>query len=186
MATPESYVNFFDAVRNLPMSAFIFIDETGIHSIHYFFSISQNFSGKKDSDYQRTRGWAPRGDRVRVQAFSRNGSRYNILACLTVDGVPDYFMTTQNFDAALFHTAIQDMVVPLLNPFPQENSVVILDNARFHQNQEIENLIHSVGAKVVFLPTYACPLMPIELVFGIVRSFMMFHLTLFILGQAIF
>lgn len=41
-------------------------------------------------------------------------------------------------------------------------SVVILDECSIHHVQDVVDLIHSVGAVVVFLTSYSSDLMPIE------------------------
>ena len=40
--------------------------------------------------------------------------------------------------------------------------VVILDNADFHRSKKTEELIESVGCRVIFLPPYSPDLNPIE------------------------
>ena len=40
--------------------------------------------------------------------------------------------------------------------------VVVLDNLSSHKNQEVRNLIESVGAELWFLPPYSPDLNPIE------------------------
>ena len=55
-------------------------------------------------------------------------------------------------------------VLPHLRPFPQPNSVVVCDNATLHHDQLgwLEQLVHSRGAIIIYLPPYACDLNPIE------------------------
>jgi hypothetical protein len=47
------------------------------------------------------------------------------------------------------------MQVPHLNPFPQPNSVVVLDNCITHHNSEFLRLISDTGAIVLYLPPYS-------------------------------
>ena len=42
-----------------------------------------------------------------------------------------------------------------MNPYPQKNSVLIMDNASIHHNEELIRVIENVGCKVVFLPPYS-------------------------------
>ena len=55
-------------------------------------------------------------------------------------------------------------VLPYLRPYPQPNSILICDNATLHHDQQglLEKLVASVGAKLFYLPPYACDLNPIE------------------------
>ena len=72
---------------------------------------------------------------------------------------------------------VQSSLLPQLMPFngTNHNSVVILDNCSIHHLQDILDLIHSVGALVVFLPPYSPDLMPIEECFNKVKLFLKEH-----------
>ena len=147
-----------------------------VHFLKFHSSLPVTYiQGKKDSDYTRNHGWAPRGRRIRVEAVRKHGVKYNILACLTTEGIVDHYITTSNFNADLFETAFVDMVLPMLNPFPEPQSVVIMDNASFHHNNEhLQEQVADRGARIIFLPPYSCPLMPIELAFGMVSFYLLF------------
>ena len=55
-------------------------------------------------------------------------------------------------------------VVESIQPNASRNSVVVCDNATLHHDQLgwLEQLVHSRGAIIVYLPPYACDLNPIE------------------------
>lgn len=55
------------------------------------------------------------------------------------------------------------------------NSVVTLDNCSIHHVQDVVDLIHSVGAPVVFLPPYSPDLIPIEECFNKLKLFLLEH-----------
>ena len=46
-----------------------------------------------------------------------------------------------SFDAECF-TAFIDGLLSVMNPFPQPNSVLVLDNVAFHHHPEVEALAH--------------------------------------------
>jgi transposase len=60
--------------------------------------------------------------------------------------------------------------VPLLRPFPEPCSVVVIDNAAIHHDPRVEAAIHSVGALVKYLPAYSPDLMPSEFVFSQIKA----------------
>ena len=64
-------------------------------------------------------------------------------------------------------------------PFNGTNpsSVVIFDNCSIHHLDDVVDLIHSVGAHVIFLPPYSPDLMPIEQCFNKVKLFLQEHDT---------
>ena len=51
-------------------------------------------------------------------------------------------------------------------PTLQSGDIVILDNLGSHKGKVIRRLIHSAGAKLLFLPKYSPDLNPIEQVFA--------------------
>jgi len=61
-------------------------------------------------------------------------------------------------NSILFETYIKDFLIKEL----KQGQVVVMDNIRFHKRKEIEELIKSVGASILFLPTYSPDLSPIE------------------------
>ena len=46
--------------------------------------------------------------------------------------------------------------VPLMNPFPERRSVLVLDNCVTHRRQEVVAAVTGIGAIIEFLPPY-CP-----------------------------
>ena len=42
-----------------------------------------------------------------------------------------------------------------MNPYPGDNSVIIMDNARIHHDPDLILLLEGLGCHVVFLPPYS-------------------------------
>jgi len=59
-----------------------------------------------------------------------------------------------------------------MNPFPQKNSVLVMDNAQIHHDEFLVNLIESIGCKVLFLPPYSPDFNPIETAFSVIKSWL--------------
>jgi transposase len=57
-----------------------------------------------------------------------------------------------------------------MNPFPGKNSVLIMDNAKIHHDEEMVNLIERIGCKILFLPPYSPDYNPIELAFSTIKT----------------
>ena len=57
-------------------------------------------------------------------------------------------------------------------PFPGPNSVIIMDNAKIHHNNDAVNIIQELGGKVEFLPPYSSDLNPIETLFSVIKAWM--------------
>src|SRR6266540_3866628 len=59
-----------------------------------------------------------------------------------------------------------------MNPFPGVNSVLVLDNAKIHHDQELLEYLDAIGVKVEFLPPYSPDLNPIESAFATIKKFL--------------
>ena len=59
-----------------------------------------------------------------------------------------------------------------MNPFPQKNSVLILDNAQIYHNKFLVNFIESIGCKILFLSSYSSDLNPIEIAFSSIKNWL--------------
>jgi transposase len=57
-----------------------------------------------------------------------------------------------------------------MNPYPGDNSVIIMDNARIHHDNDLVELIEGLGCRVVFLPPYSPDYNPIEMAFSTIKS----------------
>lgn len=57
-----------------------------------------------------------------------------------------------------------------MNPYPGNNSVLIMDNARIHHNANLISLLEGLGCRVVFLPPYSPDYNPIETAFAFIKS----------------
>jgi transposase len=57
-----------------------------------------------------------------------------------------------------------------MNPYPGNNSVIIMDNARIHYDDDLISLLEGLGYHVIFLPPYSPDYNPIETAFSIIKS----------------
>jgi transposase len=89
-----------------------------------------------------------------------------------------------------FKSFIQELL-DQMNPFPQKNSVIALDNCAIHKGAEIRELVESrsviktsnstahqsvsSGMLIVFLPPYSPDFNPIELAFSSIKAHIRAH-----------
>jgi len=59
-----------------------------------------------------------------------------------------------------------------MNPYPGPNSVIILDNAKIHHNEDLIDYLQAFGIRVEFLPPYSPDLNPIELAFSVLKNYL--------------
>lgn len=103
-----------------------------------------------------------------VQPATRN-PRYTLTATITVRGVLHYTITPGSMNGlGLFYYLLFGLL-PLCNPFPGPNSILIMDNCRFHHSWFIEAVCNFFGVIVLFLPPYSPHLNPIEVMFNCLK-----------------
>ncbi len=108
--------------------------------------------------YIRNRAWALEGLRAcRKQYFAR-GKRYviilslfsqisnsmqcsySILPAITLDGMIECSIIEGSFNTERFTSFIEDVLLKM-NPFPERNSVIVMDNCAIHKAPEIREMI---------------------------------------------
>ena len=111
-----------------------------------------------DHRLYREFGRAPRGERIYEAVAGKRRERTSIIAAsqqgkLVAPLVFQGSCTTEVVDAYF-----EKVLLPELPP----GSVIVLDNARFHQSQTTLRLVEAVGCQLFFLPAYSPDLNPIE------------------------
>ena len=74
-------------------------------------------------------------------------------------------------DGAFNRNSFQEFLTEMINQRKiSNNTVVVMDNVRFHHIGEINNLLILNSVKSLFLPTYSPQLNPIENVFSVLKA----------------
>lgn len=106
------------------------------------------------------------------------GKRVSVIAALSTRGFIGWGTTSGTFRRSEFHTVFKSEIATRLNPWPLPHSIVIMDNAKIHMYPEIEALIHTAGAILIYLPPYCPQINPIEPAFGRLKRFLQKHANL--------
>ncbi|TPR10100.1 RNase H family protein [Aspergillus niger] len=152
-----------------------------IHEISEFKSYQLVFVDESGCDkrigFRRT-GWAPSGIApVQVSRFHRD-KRYQILPAYSQDGVVLFRIFNGTTDAVVFEEFIEDLL-RYCRKYPEERSVLVMDNAAFHHSERVEQLCSEKGVKLIFLPPYSPDLNPIEEFFAELKAFIRRHWYLY-------
>ena len=111
-----------------------------------------------DHRLPREYGRAPRGERIHEAVAGKRRARTSVIAACQQGKriAPLTFAGTCNTEVVDAHFA--HVLLPVL----PAGSVLVLDNARFHQSPTTAALVAAAGCELFFLPTYSPDLNPIE------------------------
>jgi transposase len=123
----------------------VFIDET---------SVKTNMT--------RTRGRAPKGERLHASAPFGKWSTQTFIAGLTADALIAPWVIPGAMNGDAFATYVETQLAPVLQP----GTVVILDNLSTHRNARAAQALRDRGCWFLYLPPYSPDLNPIEMAFA--------------------
>lgn len=131
-----------DWVLGIDPHNLVFVDESGINL-----------------GMTRLNGRAICGERLYDSCPKNRGQNISLIGGLSLDGLIATMSISGSVNTDVFLTYVQEILAPQL----WVGAVVVMDNLSVHHAQVIQDVIESVGAKVVFLPPYSPDLSPIEL-----------------------
>jgi len=140
-------------LEEIPEELRIYIDETG-----------------KNTDLDRTHGYAPRGEKVAGETYGRKPDKLNIVAAKCGELIIERHEYGCNMNSRLF-----EFWFMLLLMCVAVGSVFIMDNARFHREKVLKAMAEKAGCRVLFLPSYSPDLNPIEKEWANLKKFLRNH-----------
>ena len=152
-----------------------FMAEMSIYDPDMFIWIDESGCDRRNSTrkYAYTiRGMPPVDHRILAR-----GTRYSAITAATVNGVHDVMLVKGNVNGDnIFESFIETSLLPILQPFGNPNSIIVMDNASIHHVDKVTQLIVQTGASV---PPYSPDLNPVEQIFSKVKTVMKEHDQLF-------
>ena len=79
--------------------------------------------------------------------------REYVIAAMTSDGILEYELTSGSVNADKFLDFIRGRLVPSMQQFPAQHSILVLDNCAIHHTHAVKNLLNLFGVPVFFLRT---------------------------------
>ncbi len=111
-----------------------------------------------DHRLYRESGRAPRGQRIYQSVCGKRRERTSIIAASRNNKLIAPLVFQGSCNTEVVDVYFEQMLLPALPP----GSVIILDNARFHQSPTTQKLVQQAGCQLLFLPPYSPDLNPIE------------------------
>lgn len=147
----QTVVNFCSRLTVLRNKNIIFLDESGFNlhtSNSYGYSLVNT-------------------DAIRYVTSSR-GRNISLCAAFSTAGLIHTEITEGGYNTEKFLSFIQDLMQHIISP---RETIIVLDNVRFHHERRIKQFFESQYVQVEYLPTYSPEFNPIENVFSSLKSF---------------
>ena len=127
-------------------------------------------------------GYAPKGKKIRMPVKSGRAVNISLLPAFTIDGYIACNAYKGGVKKDNYLAFLEHDVLPKCNPYPQERSVIVMDNCKIHHGpvhsnllleliyQEIKELVKRFGCKLKYLPPYSPDYNPIEFSFSVIKK----------------
>jgi transposase len=114
----------------------------------------------------RSRGRAPRGERLIAKAPHGHWKTTTLIAALGIEGMRCSTVVDGAINGDIFEAFVQQVLVEQLRP----GDVVVMDNLSSHKGARVRALIEGKGARLCYLPAYSPDLNPIEMIFSKIKQ----------------
>jgi transposase len=141
--------NWFDGQLDLDPDRLVFIDETWT-----------------STNMARTRGRAPRGERLRASIPHGHWKTTTFIAGLRRSGMVAPMVLDGPINGVWFQAYVDQVLVPTLSP----GDIVIMDNLGSHKRPGVRAAIEAAGATLLYLPPYSPDFNPIEKAFSKLKA----------------
>lgn len=131
-------------------------------------------TSKDIRDIARIYGRGYRGTRV-FSPYPGRKDRFSVCAALSIHGFVGWGITSGTFDADGFISVMKNVVLPYMNAWPNDNSVIVLDGGSIHKHEEFLQACCAKGVVVVYLPPYSPEFNPIEETFQLIKAYIKRH-----------
>ena len=111
-----------------------------------------------DHRLYRESGRSQRGQRIYQTVAGKRRERTSIISAAQGSKLVAPLVFQGSCNTEVVDTYFEQVLLPVLPP----GSVIVLDNARFHQSPTTQKLVKTAGCRLLFLPAYSPDLNPIE------------------------
>ena len=94
---------------------------------------------------------------------------------MCTEGVVDYSLTTSIVNADNFFDFVRGQLIPNMQSFPGDRSVLVMDNYSVYHAQEMKDLLRDAGILLLYLPPYSPDYNPIEELFCYAKYYLKEH-----------
>ncbi|KAJ7773793.1 hypothetical protein B0H16DRAFT_1239580, partial [Mycena metata] len=102
-------------------------------------------TGKNEHDVSRRYGRAPVGLPADFEDVFICGMRYSLVAAMSLDGYIAQRVFEGSLDSFDFLDFITEDVVPQMGVFPDDRSILVMDNCRIHHTDTLQEVLNAQG-----------------------------------------
>ncbi|GAB4303209.1 MAG: hypothetical protein Fur0025_44420 [Oscillatoriaceae cyanobacterium] len=139
--TCNKRLEYWEKIRDVPSHNLVFLDEMGV-LLGIIRGMGRSKKGERLSD---------------IKPFYR-GSRVTVIGAISQNSILAIQTIGQSMKGEDFQKFVKIHLLPKLWP----GAVVVMDNLKAHKMKGVQELIESVGARVVYLAPYSPEFNPIE------------------------
>jgi transposase len=142
---------YCERTASIRADRFVFIDESGA-----------------TTNMTRTRGRAPRGERVYGSAPHGHWQVTTMIGAIRLSGITAAMTVDSPTDSDVFRIFVERVLVPALKP----GDIVVMDNLSPHKACGIAEMIEEAQAELWYLPPYSPDYNPIEQCWSKIKEFL--------------
>lgn len=151
---PIAQSHFLYNVGGIDPACLVFLDESAMAARRLY----------------RHRARAPRGRRTKRIPKTLSSRKFSLLPAISLSGYLGMVVQEGSIRRDDMEDFLSHHLLPMMNPYPAENSVLIMDNASIHCGGRIEELCEQAGVRLMYLPAYSPEFNPIEKAFCVIKS----------------
>ena len=115
----------------------------------------------------RNYGYGPKGERISHQVVANKGQNMSLLAAIAYGG----FVLGEVIDGPYNRLKVCEFIRRLRTRNTWGARFLVMDNAKIHKGEEVQQAAAEAGLEIVYLPPYSCDLSPIETYFSVLKSY---------------
>ena len=85
------------------------------------------------------------------ERFLSRGQRINAIACMCMEGLLALELVSGSVNGDVFYDFLRGTLIPNMQVFPNQHSVLVMDNCSIHHTEEVHSLLQTAGIVTMYL-----------------------------------
>lgn len=125
-----------------------------------------------DTNLRPVYGWSKKGSPLKKIIKSPRRKRKTLTLAVSNNKIIGHSLVNGSSNNIIFKNFLQTQVLPKIR-----NSVILMDNVRFHHSKNVVDLVNSTSNSIIYNVPYNPDTNPIEFVFSIIKNFVRKSMT---------